>query len=76
MTLGNKHSILALSFVLVTNASHLVSITNIDDLIDYIIVSITNVYKSQLSLFFLSNASDLAPIENSTTIVLSNNSSI
>lgn len=75
MNLENEHSILASSSVLVTNASHFVSITSIDNLVDHMTISITNVYRSQLSLSFLFNVGDLASIGNSLAIVLPNNSS-
>jgi len=75
MTLENKHLISTSSFVLVTNAPYLVSIMIIDNLINHMTISITNVYETQLSLFFLSNVDDLAPMENSLAIVLLNNSS-
>jgi len=75
ITLGNKHSTPTSSFVPITSAPHLVSITSIDDSTDYTTISITNVYESQLSLSFLSNAGDLAPVGNSLAIVLPNNSS-
>ncbi len=72
ITYKSEFLILASSFVLITNASHLVSIAIIDNLSDYITISIINVYETQLFLFFASNASDLVSIENSLTIILLN----
>lgn len=70
MTYENRDSTLASNSVPVTSASHLGSTTIIDNLGDYMTNSITNVYKNQLSLFFASNAGDLAPIGNSLVIIL------
>ncbi len=74
MTLGDGHSTPASSSVSVTSAPHPVSTTSTDGSTDYMTVSITNVYGSQLSLSFLSNAGDPAPVGNSATTVLPNNS--
>ena len=70
VTYESKFSISASSFVSVMSASHSVSIAIIDDSDDYMMISITNVYETQLSLFFASNADDLASIENSSIIIL------
>jgi len=74
VTLGDGHSTPASSSVLVTSAPHLVSTTGIDGSTGYMTVSITNVYGSQLSLSFLSNAGGPAPVGNPAATVLPNNS--
>lgn len=74
--LENEYSILVSSFVLVTSVSNPENITNIDNSIDYITISITNMYGNQLSLFFLFNVDDLALMKNSLTIVFFDNSFI
>ena len=69
MTLGDGHSTLALSSASVMNAPHPVSIIGTDGLADYITISITNIYKSQLSLSFLSNINAPAPVGNPSATV-------
>ncbi len=70
VTYESEFSTSASSFVSVTSASYSVSTAIIDDSDDYMTISITNVYETQLSLFFASNADDSAPVENSSAIIL------
>ena len=71
---GDGHSTPASSSVPVTSAPHPVSTTDTDGLADYMTISITNVYGSQLSLSFLSNAGGPAPVGNPSPTVLPDNS--
>lgn len=66
----NENSISTSNFVLITSASYSKSITIIDDLNDYMTISITNVYENQLSLFFAFNVNDFVSIENLSIIIL------
>ena len=74
VTLGDGHSTPASSSVPVTSAPHPVSTTGTDGSADYMTISITNVYGSQLSLSFLSNAGAPAPVGNQSATVLPDNS--
>ncbi|KAL8832505.1 MAG: hypothetical protein Q9191_000232 [Dirinaria sp. TL-2023a] len=74
VTLGDGHSTPASSSVPVTSAPHPVSTTDTDGSADYMTISITNVYGSQLSLSFLSNAGGPAPVGNPSATVLPDNS--
>ena len=74
VTLGDGHSTLASSSAPVTSAPHPVSITGTDGSADYVTISITNVYGSQLSLSFLSNAGAPTPVGNPSATVLPNKS--
>ena len=47
VTFKDEHFTSISSFVSITSASHSVNITNINDSVDYMTISITNVYKSQ-----------------------------
>jgi len=76
VTLGDGHSTPASSSVPVTSAPHPVSTTGTDGSADYMTISITNVYGSQLSLSFLSNAGGPAPVGNPSATVLPDNSPI
>ncbi len=76
VTYESEFSTSASSFVSVTSASYSVSTAIIDDSDDYMMISITNVYETQLSLFFASNADGSAPIGNSSIIILFDISSI
>ena len=70
VTLGDGHSTPASSSAPVTSAPHPVSTTGTDGSADYMTISITNVYGSQLSLSFLSNAGAPAPVGNPSATVL------
>ncbi len=70
VTYESEFSTSASSSVSVTSASYSVSTAIIDDSGDYMTISITNVYGTQLSLFFASNADDSVSIENSLIIIL------
>ena len=75
VTHENENMTLASSSVPVTSASDSRSTTTIDSSGDYMTISITNVYETQLSLSFDSNADDPFSIENSSTIILPDTSS-
>ncbi len=75
VTHGNEDMILASSSVSVTSASDSRSTTTNDSSDDYMMISIINVYETQLSLFFDSNADDSSSIENSSIIILLDTSS-
>ena len=70
VTLGDGHSTPASSSAPVTSAPHPGSTTGTDGSADYMTISITNVYGSQLSLSFLSNAGAPAPVGNPSATVL------
>ena len=74
VTLRDGHSTPASSSVPITSAPHPVSTTGTDGSADYMTISITNVYGSQLSLSFLSNAGGPAPVGNPSATVLPDNS--
>jgi len=73
VTLGDGHSTPASSSVPVTSAPNPGSTTGTDGSADYMTISITNVYGSQLSLSFLSNAGGPAPVGNPSATVLPDN---
>ena len=70
VTLGDGHSTPASSSAPVTSAPHPVSTTGTDGSANYMTISITNVYGSQLSLSFLSNAGAPASVGNPSATVL------
>ncbi|MCJ1422382.1 hypothetical protein MMC29_000262 [Sticta canariensis] len=74
VTLGDGHSTPASSSVPVTSAPNPGSTTGTDGSADYMTISITNVYGSQLSLSFLSNAGGPTPVGNPSATVLPDNS--
>ncbi len=75
VTHENENMTLTSSSVPVTSASDSRSTTTIDSSGDYMTISITNVYGTQLSLFFGSNADGSSSIENSSIIILLDTSS-
>jgi len=72
----NKYLTLASNSILIINILYLISIIGTNSLADYITISITNVYGSQLSLSFLSNTSGPALIGNLLATILPDNSPI
>ncbi len=74
ITLRNRYLTLVTGSILVTSALYFISITGTDGSADYITISITNVYGSQLSLSFLSNAGCPAPVGNPLATILPDNS--
>ena len=70
VTIRNIISILALSAVLIINALEIRRIITLDK---YITVVIINIYSKFLSLFFILNTSNLSLVNNSSTIIFSNN---
>ncbi len=75
VTFRKENFILTSKIVSVTSASDVKSTTNIDNSNSHITISLINVYETQLSLSFASNADDLFSIDNSFIIILSNVSS-
>ncbi len=75
VTLRKENFILTSKIVSVTSASNVKSTTNIDNSNSHMTISLINVYETQLSLSFASNADDLFSIDNSFIIILSNVSS-
>ncbi len=69
MTLLEGNFISTLKVVSVTSASDAKSTANIDT---HMTISLTNVYETQLSLSFNSNAGGPSPVDNSSAIILSN----
>lgn len=58
--------------VSVTSASDVKSTTNTDNSNSHMTISLINVYETQLSLSFASNAGGSSPIDNPSAIILSN----
>ncbi len=76
VTLREENFISTSKIVSVTSASDVKSTTNIDSSYSHMTISLTNVYETQLSLSFASNADGSFPIDNSFVIILSNASPI
>lgn len=75
VTLRKENFISTSKIVSVTSASDVKSTTNIDSSYSHMTISLINVYETQLSLSFASNADDSFLIDNSFIIILSNVSS-
>jgi len=74
ITLRDRHPTPVTGSILVTSAPYFISTTGTDGSADYITISITNVYGSQLSLSFLSNTGCPAPVGNPSATILPDNS--
>lgn len=72
VTLLNEKLISASSAVLVTSALYISNTANTNIFSDYMTISLINVYETQLSLFFKSNADVLSSVNNSTVTALLN----
>ncbi len=75
VTLWEENFVSTSKVVSVTSASDVKSTTNIDNSNSHMTISLINVYETQLSLSFASNADDSFSIDNSFIIILSNVSS-
>ncbi len=75
VTLRKENFISTSKIVSVTSASDVKSTTNTDSSYSHMTISLTNVYETQLSLSFASNAGGPSPIDNPFAIILSNASS-
>lgn len=74
ITLRDRHPTLVTGSILVMSTPYFVTTTGTDGSADYITISITNVYGSQLSLSFLSNTSCPALVGNLSVTILPDNS--
>ena len=72
VTYRDEHSVPASSSVPITSAPHPTSTTAVDGSTDFMTISITNVYGSQLSLSFASDVGSPAPVGNPSATILPN----
>ena len=67
-----KIFILTANVIIITASLNVTITANTEDLLDYIIISMTNIYETQLFISFLSNVDVSFLVNNSSVIVLSN----
>ncbi len=69
-----KIFILTANAIVITTCSNVTITANTENSLDYMIISMTNIYKTQLSISFLSNVDVSFSVDNSSIIVLLNTS--